>query len=218
MKKTRIILADDHTIVRQGLRQLLMSERDFEIVGEAETGLEAVALVDRLRPDVLVLDVMMPEINGIEVARAVERRSPDTKVVILSMHDSEAFVVESLRAGVSAYLLKQTTSEDLVKAIHQAMKGQRYLSPSISDQLINNYMRQFEDEAFDVYDTLTPREREIFNLVAEGYTNSQIADKLSISVRTVERHRTNFMHKLELESQTDLIRYAIQRGIIPLTD
>jgi RNA polymerase sigma factor (sigma-70 family) len=218
VKKTRIILADDHTIVRQGLRQLLMGERGFEIVGEAETGLEAVALVERLRPDVLVLDVMMPEINGIEVARSVKRRSPDTKVIILSMHDSEAFVVESLRAGVSAYLLKQTTSEDLVKAIHQAMKGQRYLSPSISDQLINNYMRQFEDEAFDVYDTLTPREREVFNLVAEGYTNSQVADKLSISVRTVERHRTKCMHKLELESQTDLIRYAIQRGVIPLTD
>lgn len=218
MKKTRILLADDHTIVRQGLRRLLSSEEDFEIVGEAETGLQAISLAEQLRPDVLVLDVMMSEMNGIDVARWVKKNVPTTRVVILSMHDSQAYVVESLRAGAMAYLLKQTTSDELVNAIRQALQGERFLSPIISDQLINNYVRQFEDEAFDVYETLTSREREIFNLVAEGHTNSEIAVKLSISVRTVERHRTNFMHKLELENHTDLIRYAIQRGIIPLTD
>ncbi|MGW8249998.1 MAG: response regulator [Anaerolineales bacterium] len=218
MKKTHILLAEDHTIVRQGLRRLLTSEDDFEIVGEAETGLQAISLVERLRPDVLVLDIMMSEMNGIDVARWVKKNVPATRVVILSMHDSEAFVVESLRAGALAYLLKQTTSDELVQAIHHAMQGQRFLSPSISDQLINNYVLRFENETFDIYETLTPREREVFNLVAEGHTNSEIAEKLSISVRTVERHRTNFMHKLELDSQTDLIRYAIQRGVIPLSN
>jgi len=189
MSMTTIVLADDHHVVRQGLRSLLEAESDFSVVGEAGDGLEATQLVERLQPDVLVLDLMMPSLNGLEVTRQVSQRSPRTHVVILSMHPNEAYVLEALRAGAAAYVLKES---------------------------IEVYMQKAESAALDPYETLTAREREVLHLVAEGHTNAEIADRLFISRRTVETHRANLMRKLGLRTQTDLISYALRRGILPM--
>ena len=212
---TRIVVAEDHIVVREGLCTVLKAQPDFHVVGEAEDGLQVVALVERLQPEVLVLDLMLPGLNGLEVARQVRQRAPQTRVVILSMYSTEAYVVEALRAGALGYILKRSSSAELVHAIHEAAAGRRYLSPSLSDLLIDAYIRRVENEALDPYHTLTAREREVLHLTASGHTNSDIAARLSISPRTVERHRANMMHKLGLQSHTDLIRYALQRGILP---
>jgi len=216
MSMTTIVLADDHHIVRQGLRSLLEAEPDFSVVGETGDGLEAAQLVERLRPDVLVLDLMMPGLNGLEVTRQVSQRSPQTRVVILSMHANEAHVLEALRAGAVAYVLKESTSAELVRAVREAVAGRRYLSPPLSERAIEAYMQKAESVALDPYETLTAREREVLYLVAEGHTNAEIADRLFISRRTVETHRANLMRKLDLRTQTDLISYALRRGILPM--
>jgi two-component system response regulator NreC len=213
---TTIVLADDHRIVRQGLRALLKAEPDFHLVGETGDGLEAVQLVEQLRPDVLVLDLMMPSLNGLEVTRQVSERSPHTRVVILSMHADEAYVLEALRNGAAGYVLKDASVSGLVRAVREVDAGRRYLSPPLSEHAIEAYVKKAKDAPIDRYDTLTTREREILQLVAEGHTNAEIADRLSISVRTAETHRANMMGKLDLHSQTDLIRYALRRGIIPM--
>jgi len=213
---TTIVLADDHQVVRNGLRVLLEAEPDFSVVGEAGDGLEAVRLVERLQPDVLVLDLMMPGLNGLEVARQVSQRSPQTRVVILSMYDNEAYVLEALRAGAAAYVLKESTSAELVRAIREAVAGRRYLSPPLSERAIEIYIQKAESAALDPYETLTAREREVLHLVAEGHTNAEIAARLFVSPRTVETHRANLMRKLGLHTQTDLIRYALRRGILPM--
>jgi DNA-binding NarL/FixJ family response regulator len=216
MSMTTIVLADDHHVVRQGLRSLLEAESDFSVVGEAGDGLEATQLVERLQPDVLVLDLMMPSLNGLEVTRQVSQRSPQTHVVILSMHPNEAYVLEALRAGAAAYVLKESTSAELVRAVREAVAGGRYLSPPLSERAIEVYMQKAESAALDPYETLTAREREVLHLVAEGHTNAEIADRLFISRRTVETHRANLMRKLGLRTQTDLISYALRRGILPM--
>lgn len=216
MSMTTIVLADDHHLVRQGLRSLLEAEPDFSIVGETGDGLEAAQLVERLRPDVLVLDLMMPGLNGLEVTRQVSQRSPRTHVVILSMHPNEAYVLEALRAGAAAYVLKESTSAELVRAVREAVAGRRYLSPPLSERAIEVYMQKAESAALDPYETLTAREREVLHLAAEGHTNAEIADRLFISRRTVETHRANLMRKLGLRTQTDLISYALRRGILPM--
>jgi two-component system response regulator NreC len=216
MSTTTIVLADDHHVVRQGLRSLLEGEPDFSVVGETGDGLEAAQLVERLQPDVLVLDLMMPSLNGLEVTRQVSQRSPQTHVVILSMHANEAHVLEALRAGAAAYVLKESTSAELVRAVHEAIAGRRYLSPPLSERAIKVYMQKAEPAAPDPYETLTAREREVLHLVAEGHTNAEIADRLFISRRTVETHRANLMRKLSLRTQTDLISYALRRGILPM--
>ena len=213
---TTIVLADDHQVVRNGLRVLLEAEPDFSVVGEAGDGLEAVRLVERLQPDVLVLDLMMPGLNGLEVARQVSQRSPQTRVVILSMYDNEAYVLEALRAGAAAYVPKESTSAELVRAIREAVAGRRYLSPPLSERAIEIYIQKAESAALDPYETLTAREREVLHLVAEGHTNAEIAARLFVSPRTVETHRANLMRKLGLHTQTDLIRYALRRGILPM--
>ena len=210
-----IVLADDHHVVREGLRTLLEAQPDFHIVGDTGDGLEVMPLVERLRPDVLVLDLMMPGLNGLEICRRVRQNVSQTRMVILSMHANEAYVAEALAAGATAYLLKQSTSDELVKAIRAAIAGQRYLSPPLTDRLIDAYIRKFETEEDDSYDSLTRRQREVLHLAAEGYTNNDIATRLSLSGRTVEKHRSNLMRKLGLKTQTDLIRYALQRGILP---
>ena len=217
MSVINILLADDHRVVREGFRALLRIEKDICIVGEAGDGIEAVRLAEQLKPDVLVADLMMPSLNGIEVARQVTSRVPGTKVVILSMHASEAYVLESLRNGASAYVLKDASSADLVRAVREAIAGRRYLSPPLSELAIQAYVEKTrKTDSLDLHDTLTDREREVLQQGAEGRTNTEIAVRLCISPRTVETHRANLMHKLGLRSQTELVRYAIQRGILPV--
>ena len=215
---TSIILADDHHVVRQSFRLLLESEPDFQVIGEAATGLEAIDTAERLRPDVLVVDLMMPELNGIEVARRVKKQIPNTIIVILSMHENEAYVLEALRAGVSAYVLKKSTAQELVYAIRQGMAGHIFLSPPLSEHAIQAYLQKAQATDLDPYETLTAREREVLHLAAEGLNHTAIAARLSISPRTVEMHHSNLMRKLHLRSQTELIRFALQRGILPLED
>ncbi len=215
---TTIVLADDHKIVRQGLRALLEAEPDFQVVGEAGNGLEAVQMVERLAPEVLVLDLMMPGLNGLEVARQLSKRSPQTRIVILSMHDNEAYVLRALMNGATAYVLKDSSANDLSRAVREAAAGRRYLSPPLSDRAIEVYQQKARAAALDRYETLTTREREVIQLAAEGHTNAEIAARLNISPRTAETHRANLMHKLGLHSHTDLIRYALRRGIIPMDE
>ena len=211
---TTIVLADDHRIVRQGLRALLTAEEHFEVVGEAGDGREALELVRRLNPDVLVLDLMMPGLNGLEVARQLHRQTPKVGIVVLSMYDDEGFVLEALAHGVAAYVLKDSNSSDLVQAVREVAAGRRYLSPPLSDRAIETYLQLAKTGAMDKHETLTTREREVLQLSAEGHTNSEIAARLGISTRTAETHRSRLMHKLGIHTQSDLIRYAIRRGII----
>jgi DNA-binding NarL/FixJ family response regulator len=215
MRKTVIVLADDHQMVRQGLRGLLEEEPDFSIAGEAADGLQTIDLVDRVKPDVLVIDLMMPGLSGLEVTRQVRQRSPRTHIVILSMYSNEAYVLEAIRNGAAAYVLKDSSAADLVHAVREVVAGRRYLSPPLSERAIETYAEKAKSTSLDPYETLTTRERQVLHLAAEGYTNTEIGDRLSISPRTVETHRANLMRKLGLESQTDLIRYALHRGIIP---
>jgi DNA-binding NarL/FixJ family response regulator len=213
-KTTTIVLADDHRIVRQGLRALLTAEADFKVIGEADDGREALALVRRLNPDVLVLDLMMPGLNGLEVARQLHKQTPKVGIVVLSMHDDEGFVLEALANGASAYVLKDSNSSDLIQAVREVSAGRRYLSPPLSDRAIEAYQQRARVGTLDRHETLTSREREVLQLSAEGHTNSEIAARLGISTRTAETHRSHIMHKLGLHTQSDLIRYAIRRGII----
>ena len=219
MSQIKIVLADDHRIVREGFRALLQVQTGFEIVGETGDGLEAIRLVEQHKPHVLVVDLMMPGLNGLEVARQLTQRSSPTRIVILSMHANEAYVLEALRNGATAYVLKDSTSLDLVRAVHEAVAGRRYLSPPLSEPAIEAYLQKARSaDSLDNYATLTTREREVLQLSAEGHTNPEIAARLFISPRTVETHRANFMHKLNLRTQTDLIRFALQRGILRLEE
>ena len=214
MSATTIVIADDHHVVRQGLRALIERERDFAVTGEAADGREVAGVVERLKPHVLVLDLMMPGLNGLEVIRQVQRCAPGTRIVVLSMHANEAYVVEALRNGASAYVLKSASAAEVVKAAREVMAGRRHLSPPLSTRAIEEYAAKTKGGALDIYETLTPREREVLHLAAEGFGNPEIATRLSISVRTAETHRANLMRKLGLHSQTDVVRYAISRGII----
>lgn len=211
-----IVIADDHQIVRLGLRTLLEKEAGFIIAGEAANGFEAIDLVKQLNPRVLILDLIMPGINGMGVTLQVKKDSPKTSVIILSMHANEAYVVETLKNGASAYVLKDSTGSNLVEAVHAVIQGEYYLSPPLSEKAIETYIQMTKETSHDLYETLTGREREILYLAVTGYSNTEIAEKLAISHRTVEAHRFNFMHKLGLRKQTELIRFAVQRGILPI--
>ena len=215
MSATRIVLADDHHVVREGLRALLEAEPDLTVAGEAADGLTTVHLVERLKPDVLVVDVMMPALNGLEVTRQVVRRSPDTRVIVLSMYSDESYVMEALKNGAAGYVLKSSTRSDLVQAIREVMAGERYLSAPLSARAVEAYVERAKGTEVGAYDTLTSREREVLQLAAEGHTNAEIAARLSISSRTVETHRSAVMRKLGLRRQTDLVRYALRRGVLP---
>jgi len=211
-----VLLADDHPIVRQGLRHLLEAEPDLKIVGEASDGLQAVQLTEKFRPNVLIVDMMMPDLNGLEVLRQVKDRSPATCCIVLSMQSADVYVVEALKAGALGYVLKETGPSELVNAVQQVIEGKRYLSPRLSERLIDVLLQTSEDLTRDPYETLTNREREILQMAAEGMTTSAIAKRLSISPRTAELHRGRMMDKLGLNNQTELIRYALKRGILPL--
>ena len=215
---TTILLADDHQLVRQGLRALLDAEPDYTVVGEAANGLEVAPLVEELKPDVLIIDLMMPGLGGLEVTRRISQRAPEMRIIILSMHANESYVMEALRNGASAYVLKDSSASDLVHAVREVCAGRRYLSPPLSERAIQAYLQKAQDSAPDPYDALTTREREVFHLAAQGYNNTDIGAELSISPRTAEIHRANVMRKLSLNTQTDLIRYALRRGIIPMDD
>lgn len=211
-----ILLAEDHHIVRQGLRAMLEAEADFQVVGEASEGLQAVQLVERLQPDVLIVDLVMPGLNGLEVVRQARDRSPLTRAVVLSMHANEAYVLEALRNGAAAYLLKDASVAELVGAVREVVAGRRYLSSPLSERAIEAYEQKAKGATLDVYETLTTREREVLQLTAEGQSSAEIAGRFSISPRTVETHRANLMRKLHLRTQADLIRYALRRGILPM--
>ena len=217
MRTISILLADDHRMVRQGFRALLEAEKDFCIVDETGDGLDALRLAEQLKPQVLVLDLMLPGLRGLEVARQIKQRGLRTKVVILSMHANEAYVLEALRNGAAGYVLKDANAAELVRAVREAVAGRRYLSPPLSEPAMEAYLEKARAAGtLDVYEALTNREREVLQLAAEGHTSATIAGKLFISPRTVEIHRSNLMHKLGLRSPTDLIRYALQRGILPM--
>ena len=215
---TTIVLADDHQIVRQGLRALLEAEPGFSVTGEAADGLEVADLVQSVQPDVLILDIKMPGLNGLEVIRQVRRRTPDTYVVILSMYANEAYVMEALRNGAAGYVLKGASSTDLVQAVREVAEGRRYLSPPLSERAIEAYVQKAVASAPDALGKLTDREREVLYFVMEGYKNSQIATRLSISPRTAETHRARMMRKLGLHTQAELIRFTLQLGIFPVGD
>lgn len=215
---TTIVLAEDHQIVRQGIRAILEREPGFNVVGECSDGLEAAQLVEQIQPDVLVLDLMIPSLSGVEVARQVRQRSPDTCIVILSMHTAEAYVLEALQAGAMAYVLKESHSDELVRAIRNALDGRKYLSPPLSQRAIDIYIQKAGSGTIEPYDTLTNREREVLHLASAGATNAEIANRLSISPRTVETHRAKVMRKLDLNSHIDLVRFALKRGILPMDD
>jgi two-component system response regulator NreC len=211
-----IFLADDHHIVRKGIKAILGSEVDFQIVGEAGDGIETVRLVEELKPDILILDLMMGGINGLEVTRQLTKKTPHTGIVVLSMHSNEAYVLEALRSGAKAYILKDNTTEDLVHAIREVAAGRRYLSSPLSDRAITAYTQKTDTvSAQDPYQQLTTREREVLQMASQGASNAEIAARLFISPRTIETHRANLMHKLGIRSQAELVQFSILRGIIP---
>jgi len=211
----RILLADDHTIVRGGLRMLLEREPGFSVVAEAADGREAIELVESRMPDVAVLDVAMPNLNGIEAARQITARHPGIPVVILSMHSDEGYVLRALKAGARGYLLKDAPETDLIAAIRAVHRGEAYFSPAVSKMLVEDYVRQLcEQNVEDTYELLTPREREVLQMLAEGKSNKEVANRLNLSLYTVETHRGNILQKLNLHGTPELILYAVRKGVI----
>jgi DNA-binding NarL/FixJ family response regulator len=209
-----IFLADDHTIVRQGLAKLLEGEPNFKVVGEAENGREAVVKVEKLQPDVVLMDIAMPMMNGIEATRQIRRSCPQTKIIILSMHSHDRYISELFSLGASGYLLKSSTGTDIINAVHTALKGSTYLSPSISDKVIEDYLSlKKKSHQDDLYNRLSNREREVFQMIAEGRSTKKIAEILCVSP-TVKTHRSNIMEKLEMENISQLIQFAIHLGIV----
>ena len=215
MNVIRILLADDHTVVRKGLCLLLEGHPGFKVIAEASNGREAVTMAEAHRPDVAVLDVAMPLLNGIEAGRQISEKLPQTAIVFLSMHSDEGYVLKALKSGARAYLLKDSAEYDLIHAIQAVSEGKAFFSPAISRMLVEDYMRQMrEREVEDSYELLTTREREILQLFAEGKTAKEIASILDVSVYTVETHRSNIFQKLNLHSVAELILYAVRKGVI----
>jgi two-component system response regulator NreC len=215
MNPIRILLADDHTVMRRGLRALLERQSGFLVVAEAADGREAVDAASDVSPDVAVIDIGMPNLNGIEAARRITDHRPDTAVVILSMHADESYVLRALKSGARGYLLKDSPEEDLINAIRAVHKGKAFFSPEISRMLADDYMRQMRQRGVeDSYELLTPREREILQMLGEGNSNKEVATKLNLSLHTVETHRGNVLEKLNLHSTAEMILYAVRKGIV----
>lgn len=217
MSRIKVLLAEDHTIVRKGIRSLLDDQPNIEVIGEAEDGREAIEKVEQLAPDIILMDNTMPILNGLEATRQIKKRFPEVKILILTMHTNEEYILQFLRVGASGYLVKQTAPTELVSAIEAVYRGDSFLSPSISRTIIDEFLRQAEATGkWDSYDSLTDREREVLQLLAEGFSTKEIADHLHISAKTVGVHKINLMHKLNLHSQSELTKYAIRKGIISL--
>ncbi len=215
MSKIRVLLADDHTVMRAGLRLLLERQPDLTVVAEASDGRQALELAEREQPDVIVMDVGMPNLNGIEAARQITARKPGAAVVILSMHSDESYVMRALKAGARAYLLKDSAESDLILAIRAVSDGKSFFSPAISRMLLEEYVRRLEQLGeVDSYELLTPREREILQVLAEGKSNKDVANMLHLSLYTVETHRAHILQKLGLHSTPELILYAVRKGLI----
>jgi two-component system, NarL family, response regulator NreC len=215
MARLRILLADDHTIVRQGLRKILEAQPDWTVVAEACDGRETVRLALELQPDVIILDIGMPLLNGIEATRQIVRRLPSVGVVILSMYSDETYILQALQAGARAYLLKDSADTDLIRGVTAAAAGKSFFSPVVAKVMLDDYLRHLAQKGIvDRYDSLSEREREVFQLIAEGHSNKDIADLLSVSLSTVETHRTHILQKLDVHSTAEIVLYAVRRGVI----
>jgi len=213
--RLRIVLADDHTILREGLRALLSAVPNFEIVAEAEDGREAVRCVEKLGPDLLLMDLSMPRMSGMDAISEIKKRYPATKIIALTVHKTEEYLLTTLQAGADGYVLKDATHDELVMAIHNVMAGKPYLSPGVSGKLIEGYLEGKEGSlSVSSWQKLSQREREVLKLIAEGYKNKEIAEDLCISLKTVEKHRANLMKKLDLHNAATLTVYAMERGLV----
>jgi two-component system response regulator NreC len=214
-KKVRIVLAEDHTILREGLRALLSADPKFEIVGEAADGRQAVRAVEKLGPDLVMMDLSMPRMTGMDAIREIKRRYPETKIMVLTVHKTEEYLRTTLQAGANAYVLKDATRDELLMAIENVLRGKTYLSPGVSEKVIEGYLEGKESRLpGSTLGLLSPREREVLKLIAEGYKNKEIAADLCISLKTVEKHRANLMKKLGLHNAAALTAYAIEQGLV----
>jgi two-component system response regulator NreC len=212
---TRILLADDHGVVRQGLRAVLARDASFEVIGESGDGREAVRLADALQPDIVIMDISMPQLNGIEAAKQIVKANPRTHIIILSMHSDETYLMRALQAGVKGYLLKESAEEDLIRAVRMVAQGKPFFSPAVTSALLADYMRDMQQRNLrDSYDLLTEREKEVLQLLAEGKSNKEAATVLDLSTNTVETHRTNLMQKLGLHNTAEIVLYAVRKKII----
>ncbi|MCK5010585.1 MAG: response regulator transcription factor [Deltaproteobacteria bacterium] len=216
MRKIKVVVADDHTILRQGIKALLDNQEGIEVMGEAKDGREAIKTIEELLPDVILMDIAMPGLNGLEATRRIKKKFPKTKVVVLTMHANEEYIFQILNAGADGYLVKETAFQDLISAINAVHKGEAFMSPSISKKVMTDYIQRAQGEEKVGFDTLTTREREILQLVAEGNSNKKIAEALFISPKTVETHRAHIMDKLNIHDRAGLIKYAIRKGMINL--
>jgi DNA-binding NarL/FixJ family response regulator len=215
MKKIRILLADDHRLVRSGLRLLIEQHSDLQVIGEATDGREAVSIAERMRPDVAVIDISMPRLNGIEVVRQIVSVDHSVATIIVTMHSDDSYILRALQAGAKGYLLKDSADADLISGIRAVAQGKSFFSPAVSKVLLEDYIRNLKHKGTDdSYDLLTPREREILQLIAEGRSNKEVASLLNLSVYTIETHRSNIMKKLHLRGVSDLTLYAVHKGII----
>jgi len=214
MSKLRLLLVDDHEIVRAGLRMLFMAEPDMEVVGEVGSGEEALRAVRELNPDVVLMDVVMPGLSGIEATRRLKEANPDVEVLALTMHEDEQYFFEMLCAGAAGYVPKRAAPDDLVSAIRVVSQGNVFLYPTVAKLLVKDFLERTETGSPSMTQELTPREREVLTYIAEGFTNREIAEALVISIKTVDRHRENIMHKLNLHNRVELVKYAIEKGLI----
>jgi DNA-binding NarL/FixJ family response regulator len=218
MGKIRVMICDDHTILREGIRLLLNSQPDIEVVEEAVDGREAVEKARAVKPDVILMDIAMPFLNGLEATKQIRRDNPNARVLVLTMYESDEYVSQMLEAGAAGYVLKKVAGSELVYALRAVYQGEAFLYPSITKRLVEDYLRRVESgQERDTFDGLTDREREVLQLIAEGHTNKEIADLLNLSVRTVQNHRAHIMEKLGMHDRGELIKYAIQKGIIELS-
>ena len=215
MARMRILLADDHTLMRHGLRKIIEEQPDWEVVAETGDGREAVRLAAELKPDVAVLDIAMPLLNGIEATRQIARRAPPVRILILSMYSDESYIVQALRAGAHGYLLKDSADVDLIRAVTAVRQGKSFFSPVVAKVMLDDYVRRLADKGVtDRFDSLSEREREIFQLIAEGRSNKEIADLINLSVSTVETHRAHIMEKLDVHNTAEIVLYAVRKGVI----